>query len=179
MNLYTTKGYYSNAGSKIGALTPIGKMCYNSRMTEVDKKKLAAIMEKHGVIVGYLFGSAARGKMGPHSDIDVAVLFDESLNRETQDKAKEYIRRGIESSSGKEKVDVIILNQETNPVLLHGAVLHGQVILVKNTSLQARLSRRVLHEYEDTRYLRETSYRILRRKIKEGTFGLPYHYVTN
>lgn len=140
-------------------------------MTEADKKKIAEIMEKHGVIVGYLFGSAVRGTIGPHSDIDVAVLFDSSMSRETQDEEVENIRSEIRSAYHKEQVDVINLNQETNPVLLHGAVLDGQAILVKDASLRARLSCRVLHEYEDTRYLRETSYRILREQIKLGTFG--------
>ena len=140
-------------------------------MTEADKKKIAEIMEKHGVIVGYLFGSAARGKMGPLSDIDVAVLFDEFLNIENQESLLEDIRSAVAHSFGKEKVDVINLNQETNPVLRYEAVLEGEVVFVRDISIKARLARAVLREYEDTRYLRETSYRILREQIKSGEFG--------
>lgn len=128
-------------------------------------------MEKHGAAVGYLFGSAARGTMGPYSDIDVAALFGESTPMAEQDKAKEEIRDEISSAFGKEHVDVVNLNQETNPTLLHDSVLIGEAILIKDASLRARLSCFVLREYEDTRYLRETSYRILREQIKSGEFG--------
>lgn len=128
-------------------------------------------MEKHGVIVGYLFGSAGRGKMGPLSDIDVAILFDEFLGKEKQESITEDIRDAVADSFNKEKVDVINLNQETNPVLRYEAVLEGEVIFVKDVSIKARLARAVLREYEDTRYLRETSYRILREQIKSGEFG--------
>lgn len=144
---------------------------YSFGMTEADKKKIAEIMEKHGVIVGYLFGSAARGTMGPLSDIDVAVLFDEFASSKKQESITEDIRDAIANLFDKEKVDVINLNQQTNPVLRYEAVLEGEAIFVKDISIKARLARAVLREYEDTRYLRETSYRILREQIKSGEFG--------
>ena len=60
-------------------------------MNEADKNKIAEIMARHGAILGYLFGSAARGTMCPHSDIDVAVFFDESISVDKQSKNREEI----------------------------------------------------------------------------------------
>lgn len=128
-------------------------------------------MTCHGAVLGYLFGSAARGAMGPRSDIDVAVLFDEKINIEEQSKNREMIRDKIISNFKVEYADVINLNQQTNPVLRYDAVLEGEAILVKDLSIKARLARAVLREFEDTRHLRETSYRILREQIKSGQFG--------
>ena len=140
-------------------------------MVEIDKNKIAKIMEKHGVVVGYVFGSAARGTMGSHSDIDVAVLFPSDLTKEEQEIYKEEVRDEIASIFSVEKVDIINLNQQTNPVLRYDAVLEGEAILVKDFSIKARLARAVLREYENTRYLRETSYKILREQVKSGQFG--------
>lgn len=129
-------------------------------------------MEKHGVLVGYLFGSAARGTMGPHSDIDVAVFFDGmKIPEEKQFNEKLAISSEIASSFNVENSDVIILNNLTNPVLLHEAVLKGEPIFVKDLELKFRIARFALYQYEDTRYLRETSYRILHEQIKSGQFG--------
>ena len=145
-------------------------------MNEADKNKIAEIMARHGAILGYLFGSAARGTMCPHSDIDVAVFFDESISVDKQSKNREEIRDAIAGAFNVESVDVINLNQQTNPVLRYDAVLEGEAILVKDLSAKACLVRAVLREFENTRHLRETSYRILREQIKSGQFGrAPIH----
>ena len=43
---------------------------------QVDATKLAELCQQYGVTELSLFGSAARGEMGPDSDIDVLVEFD-------------------------------------------------------------------------------------------------------
>lgn len=141
-------------------------------MTPVDKQKIADILERHGVVVGYLFGSAARGTMGPHSDIDVAVFFDDKKVPEAKQFDEKLAMSGeIARAFPVEDADVINLNQQTNPVLRYDAVILGEPIFVKDFSVKNQLVRAVLREFEDTRYLRETSYRILREQIKSGQFG--------
>ncbi len=141
-------------------------------MTAEDKQKLASILEKHGVLVGYLFGSAARGTMGFKSDIDVAVLFDSmKISEVGQQEEKLALSREISQAFQVQDADVINVREQTNPVLLYDAVILGEAILIKDSSVNAHLVCAVLHEYEDTRYLREISYRILRDQIKSGEFG--------
>lgn len=140
-------------------------------MDKADKNKIAEIMARHGAVLGYLFGSAARGTMSSYSDIDVAVLFDEKINTVEQSKNREMIRDEITNNFKIEYADVINLNQQTNPVLRYDAVLEGEAILVKDLSIKARLARAVLRGFENTRHLRETSYHILREQIKSGQFG--------
>ncbi len=48
------------------------------RLTEPDRKALAAICRKYGVKKMSLFGSAARGEMRPDSDVDLLVEFKRS-----------------------------------------------------------------------------------------------------
>jgi len=129
-------------------------------------------MENHGVIVGYLFGSVMRGTMGPRSDIDVAVFFDNTQIPETEQfKETLALSADIAQAFSVENVDVINLNSQTNPVLRYEAVVNGEAIFVKDPSVKTQLARAILREYENTRYLRETSYRILREQIKSGLFG--------
>lgn len=141
-------------------------------MIKIDTNKIAEILERHGVVVGYLFGSAVRGNMGLHSDIDVAVLFDEKkIPAEKQFDEKLAISSDIMRVFGVRDADVINLRETTNPVLRHEAVLQGEAILVKDREAKARLARTVLREFEDTRYLRETAYKILREQARSGEFG--------
>lgn len=147
-------------------------------------EKLKPIFERHGVTLAYLFGSAARGTMGPHSDIDVGVVFDENIVPfQKQFSEKLAIASEMEREFEIENADVINLNQQRNPVLRYEVVLEGRTIFVKDPGAKAQLTRAVLREYENTRYLRETSYRILREQIKSGEFGrAPLHhkkYVTH
>jgi len=44
--------------------------------------ELERIFKKEEVILAYLFGSAARKKVGPLSDIDIAVLFSEKVKKD-------------------------------------------------------------------------------------------------
>jgi len=46
-------------------------------MEDIEEKKdqIHALCRKHAVIELYLFGSALREDFGPHSDIDLAVVF--------------------------------------------------------------------------------------------------------
>lgn len=141
-------------------------------MTEIEKKEIAEIMKKHGVLVGFVFGSAVNGSLGPRSDVDTAVLFDEEIVPEKkQFDAKLAMMGEIAKCCGVENADVINLNQVTEPVIRYESVIRGVPVLVKDPSAKASLVRRVLREYEDTKKLRETSYEILRRQAKTGEFG--------
>ena len=116
-------------------------------MKEMEKRKIADIMERHDILVGYLFGSAARGKMGPHSDIDVAVLFDEKKVPEIkQFDEKLAIASEITDAFSVKDADVINLNQQTNPVLRYDAVILGEVIFVRNSSVKNHLLLAVFRE---------------------------------
>lgn len=135
------------------------------------EKQLNKIFEENGVVLAYIFGSAAKGKESGLSDLDVAVFFggDAALNEQNQ---KEL---GLSAEIGKlmeiNRVDVVNLNKVDNPLLLYNIVLEGKAIFTKDQRLKASLERRALREYEDTAYLRNVSSRIMRRQIKEGAFG--------
>jgi len=122
--------------------------------------------------LAYLFGSAAREKIGPLSDLDVATLFSEKV------KEKEYFEKRLKLASKIDQVlkvyktQVICLN-EAPPLLKHRAVFYGILIFVLDKKLKRDFEFRVLQEYEDFKYHLETAYKIMKKQIKEGSFGKP------
>jgi predicted nucleotidyltransferase len=142
------------------------------KLIEKNKKKLEKIFKKEGVVLAYLFGSVARGKMGPLSDIDIAVLFSEKVRKEKFFDKRLELASEIDEALKTYKTEVICLN-EAPPLLKHRAVFYGIPIFISNSKLKREFEFRVLQEYEDFRYHLETAYKIMRRQIKEGVFGKP------
>lgn len=148
-------------------------------ITKLQQLKLNKIFKDNGVILAYVFGSYARGKITPLSDFDVAILFSKNVN------LKDYFDRELKIAGeiGRvikiDQIDVINLATVRSPLLKHEAVFEGKPVFVNDKDVRFITEKIIRQEYDDTEYLRETSYRILNRQIKEGTFGTAPIYVTN
>jgi len=119
------------------------------------------------VLVAYLFGSVARGKSGPLSDVDVAVL----LHPESDVWDRRLgLLTAISEVVGSEKADVTILNDA--PVDLGYRVLRDGVILFCRDD-DARIDHWVLtvDRYLDMEPFRQTIAQGLSNRIREGKFG--------
>lgn len=140
---------------------------------DISPEELNSILEQSNVILAYVFGSFAYGTITPLSDLDIAVVF----GKKVPDKERFDRRLRLSCEIGKltemDRVDVVDLETVRNPLLKHDAALEGKVIFSKDKEFQREFEFKILQEYEDTEYLRETQYSIMRRHIKEGTFGSP------
>ncbi len=141
-------------------------------MTKEQKKNIAEILERRGVAVGYLFGSAARGTMGPHSDVDVAVVFDEGkIPAERQFDEKTAISSELAEAFKVEDADVINLFTTADPVIRYSAVFSGELILNSDNKVRLAVEHKIVRDYEDTRELRRIARVITRNQINDGSFG--------
>ena len=95
------------------------------------------------VAVAYLFGSVARGKARPGSDIDIAVLFVEQMSPFDRFEKTLNIAVELEGLLLRE-VDIIDL-ESADPYFIHQVMLHKILILDKDTQ------RRVVFEVENRR----------------------------
>jgi len=140
-------------------------------MLKKHQKKLNKIFKENQVALAYLFGSAARGRMTPLSDIDIAVLFSDEV--EEDDYFNKILRLAHELGNVFEidRVDVINLGTVTSPLLKHNAVFGGKLIFGKDRKKQFQLESGIMKEYEDTKHLREVQSYYLHKHIKEGSFG--------
>jgi predicted nucleotidyltransferase len=93
------------------------------------EERLRGALQRHPrVLVAYLFGSTARGRAGPLSDVDVAVLL-----AEDGDPFPAYLDvvGELGSAVGPDRVDVVLLNDA--PVALACRVLRdGRLLLCRD-----------------------------------------------
>ncbi len=134
-----------------------------SIITNEQQNRIVDILRSYGAVVGYLFGSYARGRAGYLSDIDIGVIFPKNMALENQSEQVENIRNDLEKIFGRDKVDVTNVPKLHNPLLRYiitlgeGKVLFADDVLVKNRI--ADIARR---EFEDTHYLRSIQYQALK-----------------
>lgn len=129
------------------------------------EEKIKEIFEKRGIVLGYIFGSHARNTNGPLSDIDVAVVLSLSLSEKEQVEKIENIRNEIQKEFKTNYVDVINLMQNNNPALRYDIIFGGKIVLVKNANLKKFLELKAVRDFEDTKYMRNVQFSILKEKI--------------
>jgi predicted nucleotidyltransferase len=97
------------------------------------------------VIFAYLFGSLARDKVLPLSDIDIAIYLKEGTDFSQE---KMTILRNLIDILGTEEIDLILLN--TAPLTLKARIVENKKILVdKDPFLRHSFESLVLREYFD------------------------------
>ncbi|PIX34910.1 MAG: hypothetical protein COZ58_02135 [Candidatus Infernicultor aquiphilus] len=97
------------------------------------------------VVFAYLFGSLARDKVLPLSDIDVAIYLKEGVDL---NKEKMNILQDLIDLLGTEEIDLVLLN--TAPLTLKARIVENKKILVdKEPFLRHSFESLVLREYFD------------------------------
>ncbi len=93
-----------------------------------DPDRIRAVLERHPVGLGVLFGSHATGTSGPHSDVDVAVAFDQSLSDRQRYRARIALIVAFERELGTDDIDVVDLDG-TAPEIGLAALEDGHVLV--------------------------------------------------
>ncbi len=134
-------------------------------LTEEQKKQVISLMRSRGAVVGYLFGSYARGTAGPLSDIDVGVIFPQTMKIVEQESRIEEIRYGLENKfGGRDKADVINVSVVRSPLLRYIITLdEGIVLFSDEETLRNQLTDFARRDYEDTKPLRAIQRQALSR----------------
>jgi len=123
----------------------------------------------HAVVIAYLFGSQASGRATGLSDIDVAVFVDVE---DPEDRAGMY--RGILEDLirvlGTDEVDLSLLN-DAYAYEGFGAISEGVLVHCADESRRIALESEIMRRYFEYRDLHSARWRILRRRILNGTMG--------
>lgn len=131
--------------------------------------QLHSVFKEFDVSIAYVFGSVAAEKAGPLSDLDIAVLFYNTVSADEHFERCLHMSASIRQIVGVRKVDVVALNSEHNPLLRFNAVFKGRAIFVDDVQVRIRLERRVRQQYEDTRALRERQFAVIKSKLEKKT----------
>lgn len=115
------------------------------------------------IVAVYLFGSHAKGRAHANSDVDLAVLFHDSVS------PKHYFDRSLKMSCDLMKllnhnqVDVVVLNTAT-PVLKSQIYKYGKSVFSKNPSAAIRFKAKSILEYLDMAPVRSLCESVMKKR---------------
>ncbi|MFH0923311.1 MAG: nucleotidyltransferase domain-containing protein [Candidatus Falkowbacteria bacterium] len=125
----------------------------NNTFKKVRGKSFKNKLKKHGVVLAYLYGSCARGDAMAESDVDIAILLDKKIKEE------KYLNKTLKLSAlfsniyPDKEIGILILNQ-TTPLLKQNAIVEGKELYIADKFKKVMFENKALHEYEDTKKLR-------------------------
>lgn len=139
-----------------------------SDLEQLEQKLKKFFSKIEGVTLAYLFGSTVRGEANHLSDIDIAVLFDDTLlQKEAFDLHVEVISEltGLLKTNN---VDLVVLND--SPLLLTYNVIREGIILKSDEPIRVKFETKIMSRYLDERYHIQRHARESLRRIAESGF---------
>jgi predicted nucleotidyltransferase len=116
-----------------------------------EKKAIVQILSKRSdILFGYLFGSKAKGYANERSDWDIAVYFEEPLEKHGhwfEFKLEAQLSRAVGAT-----VQVTVLNAPLPPVFGFEIIKDGVILLDRNPKLRIDFENRMLRYYHDWQY---------------------------
>lgn len=112
-----------------------------------------------GVLFAYLFGGAARGRLTPLSDVDVAVFLEETGDHQTLRLAA---LTAVTRHLGTDAVDLVVLN--TAPSSLLARLLPTRRVILDRVPFRR-------HRYESLENRKAADFRIFERRLLERRFA--------
>lgn len=116
----------------------------------IDIEKLKDIFKDYPYIASaYLFGSQASGKIGPMSDVDIAVLLKDNApkGRELIHKM-DYLAYKTQEAFQVKEVDLIELNRQ-GLIFVHNVLKTGKLIYDSDPGFRIRFVTKVISNYCD------------------------------
>lgn len=129
----------------------------------------SCLAQNQEILLVYLFGSYATGKVGPLSDIDIAILLDNPIWEKQKLKKKLQLISDISDILKTDEVDLVILNEAPN-LLAYQVVSDGKLLYESDTALRVEFETRTISTYLDFKPFLEVQWQNAKRKILEGTF---------
>ncbi|HOX45689.1 MAG TPA: nucleotidyltransferase domain-containing protein [Myxococcota bacterium] len=137
-------------------------------LRELEQTLHARLVLVPEVRFALLFGSQARGRTHPQSDLDLGVYLDPGLlARQRFDLRLRLV--GQLGDLG--EPDVVVLNDA--PALLGHQALLGRQVLVRDREEYVRYFVRTLRDADDERHFNAIHRRAREQRLREGTYGRP------
>jgi hypothetical protein len=141
---------------------------------EVNERTLAETSQRFArrpeVLVAYLFGSHAREKPTPISDVDFAVLLSEAVPCGAYLDYRIALMQELTRIFRSDEVQVVILNHAP-PLLAYKVIVEGKPLLCRDELARLRFRTDATRRYLDTKPLRRIQHTATARRIREARFG--------
>jgi len=130
------------------------------------KDTVSQVLRGHErILLGYLFGSIARGEAAEGSDLDLALYAAGPLDLEERARIAEEVGRAL---GFERKVDVVDL-RSASPVLAAEVVRDGQRLIERDPLIRFDFEMDAIRRFEDTRPLRRLQQDLLREAARGAT----------
>lgn len=135
-------------------------------LKELEMKLNEFFSGEDRIAVAYLFGSTARGEANCLSDIDIAVLFDDTLTKKEVFDLQLRLIVDLGDLLKTKNVDLVVLND--SPLLLAFNIIRDGIILKSDEKKRVHFETRVMSRYYDEQYYIE---RHMKRTIERMAKG--------
>jgi predicted nucleotidyltransferase len=140
------------------------------RLKDVDVQGVTNVLsEQSDIVASYLFGSAARDQMTRSSDVDIAVLLDQTLDDRAMVLRQLDLTVALESHSDRD-VQVILLNQAT-PLLAYQVLREGVRLTQRSDAERIDFEVRTMKLYFDVQPMLAFQKEQLFERIQEVGLG--------
>ncbi len=131
--------------------------------------------DQPAAVLAYCFGSRATGRNRPDSDLDLAVLWDRTLDGGAQRNAEHRLRAALAENLGRlgEEADLVDLAR-AGTILGFRVIRDGKLLLVRSPSLRVQFEARIARAYDDEAPYRQLFRRAALRfadRMKEASDG--------
>ena len=134
------------------------------------RPQLEELFKSRPVRLAYLFGSQAVGRVHSESDVDVAVLFDESLSPDARFDERLALTGELSRLLKTDRVDLAVLN-EAPPLLAFEVLRNGRLLYCASEDDRVEFQVKTVREYEDTAPLRKLLAEAMEERVRAGAFG--------
>ncbi|HEY9204765.1 MAG TPA: nucleotidyltransferase domain-containing protein [Candidatus Methanoperedens sp.] len=118
---------------------------------ELDNKLMDFFNKQEHIKLAYLFGSAASGKAGTLSDIDIAVLLDDTPGKKEGFDLQLGLISDISTALKTDKIDLVVLNDA--PLSLKFEIIKANhPLFVRERAEKVDFEQMVMSRYLDRRY---------------------------
>jgi len=128
------------------------------------------IFKENGVVLAYIFGSAAKKELTKLSDIDFSVLLDKTIPQNKYYQIRLSLLDRLGRAIKSKPIDIAILNN-ASPLLSQLVILQGKIIFCKDEDLRVNFQVKSLKEFDDAIYLRRVYYNYLEERVKKNKLG--------
>jgi hypothetical protein len=134
------------------------------------RPQLENLFKPRPVRLAYLFGSRAAGAVHAESDIDIAVLLDDSLSPDERFSKRLSFTGDLSQVFNDDQVDVVVL-KDASPLLAYEVLRGGILLYCSDEEERIGFQVRTLLIYEDTAPLRDLLAEAMTARVQAGEFG--------
>ena len=118
----------------------------NSNKKQIEEKIIEYISSQQEIIAAYIFGSFNQNRFNDNSDLDIACIFAEQLDKFERFNIRLTLMAELEKIIGR-KVD--LLDFENADLKMKHQILDGRLIYCSNQSRRVKLEKKAILNYID------------------------------